>query len=235
MNSALKILSATKPPTQEFINEESINEAMDACPLLGSIYHNRTKDPFYSGLTSALSTIYDALSSAGEEMVMTELSQEGMVETDDAMTRQAEDLVADLPYVQEVMGEEGDGPTASTFRAGVVLGFVVVAEKLKGKGEEKEEEAPKVEAPEPDEVPTAESYGDLTAVLYSLRQAGLSLDGIKITPEVIDGNIKLAIRGSLGNEPDFETIAKLNAMFLTIGGRGIQLKTESPIEFYFEV
>lgn len=169
-----------------------------------------------------------------------------------------------LPLIMDLMEESEASGQKSESLGGIVLTYVTVARHLldssvssamaDASGVELEEgDGPPVGGspildqsdgynpaiPSPDHLkPTSVYTPDVKDVLKNLISAGVNMNDIQIKPHITKNpggdDIVFKICGPLPRI-DFDTIAKINAMFLKATGRGIHLESETPVNFTFQV
>jgi len=242
MNNLAVALKTIRPPVSPVVNEDTFDEAQDACPALKSIVADGYKDKeFDSGLATTLSLVYDALEGSGtgstglNTLTMEVVSAfDKLLGEDNGMMG---NLVDEFPDLKRLMNNK---KPSIQFKAGVVLAYAAlgletaVAPKTKAiKGVPVAEDP----SPEPMAKPSkARRKVDLADLLTVLNQSGIDVSSFQIVPIVgSDGSIRVEIQGETGDTIQFQEVAKTNAVFKTLTGEDLTFFSESPIRFKFTV
>jgi hypothetical protein len=170
----------------------------------------------------------------------------------------------ELPLIVKMMEEARESGIQSESQGGIVLTYVTIARHLIDSGlmesipedssdaQAEEEDLPPVgsspilgssdESIEPSmavqtpiPAPKSSYSPDIKDIVKKLVDAGVDMSMLQIIPRKDHkGDIAFKICGPLP-QVSFETIARINAMFMTATGRGISLESEVPVNFVFQV
>jgi hypothetical protein len=222
------------------------------------------RDKFAIGVMASFNRIYIAFEQTGCAEVLRDITDDMMAETDallDTAPKELDYVFQQLPLIMDLMEESERESQKSEALGGIVLTYVTVARHLIDSsvsavaedviGIEEEEDLPPV-GTSPILDPTDGSMEDLQAVepaaayspdikdvLKNLVGAGVKMNEINLKPQIVKQPkgpdiIVFTIEGPLP-KLEFNTIARINAMFMKATGRGIALSSEAPVNFTFQV
>jgi len=255
MTQAIKLLASIDPPRRLLINEQVVQEAAEACPALRSRLSvpGAGNDKYTIGLVAAFSKIWESFEAMGLAGDLAGVSENYLGDTDAILANNSNELsyvFEELPLIVEMI--EASVNEKSESKAGIILAFVTTARYLisqaipaaKDLEELQEDEIVALSEPEKTTTPQPRKgyRPDIRDVVGDLMKAGIPWDMINIVPIMQDGNVSFEIRGTIseesvgGNESvKFDSVARINALFLKATGKGVSLKSESPIFFSLEV
>lgn len=262
MDQALKVLAALDPPKRLFREKDVIRETAAVCPALQSRIQmpGANRDKFTIGMAAAFNKIHEAFEATGQVKILEGIDEDFLSETDALLASTPKELdyiFPELPLIMKMMEKAHAAGNKSEAEAGIVLAFVTVARELLDSASlippdeptlMEEDEAIETEEKEGDPTdgsPSASNMDfslkknppyrpDITMIVKNLVDAGLRVDLINLKPMEENGEISFAIRSPFPDKR-FDTVAKINALFMKATGRGIQLVSESPIDFLFKI
>jgi len=256
MTQAIKLLASIDPPKRLLINEQVVQEAAEACPALRSRLSipGSGNDKYTIGLVAAFSKIWESFEAMSVSSVLSGITENYLGDTDAIMANNANELsyvFEEIPLIVKMI--EDSAKEKSEAKAGIVLAFVTVARYLISQAIpaaddfEESQENEIVALGEPEKVPVPQpkrSYRpDIRDVVGDLMKAGIPWDMISIVPIMSkDGSVGFEIRGAVSKEAlagnvtvKFDSVAKINALFLKATGKDVSLKSEAPIYFSLEI
>lgn len=239
----LKTLASIRPPKEEGYNNSTIQDAINACPVMKTFQSYGTLDPWQTGIFSAIGKMYDSFVDTRDEDVLTEITEDVVSVADEYLTDPENQalVVKDLPLLTDYMKKD---PTP--FKAGVVCAFTAILLTLKADeiaiapddDEPDIKERPLIdEAPEPDmttasvpvpqeEIPKTSGtprMADFNELIEALHVAGMNVNEISLNVVRVGNRNKVVMSSSMGPEVPFEVIAKINAVFRQMTGQSLTL------------
>ncbi len=225
----LKILAAVKPPKNEGFEESTIQDAIEACPVLKSYQGYGKLDPWQTGVFTALGKLHDTFVDAGLDDALTDITEDDIASTDDFLSHDDHTVMKAMPELVKFV-ENGSDP----FKAGVVCAFTAVFLHAQTETPTEADEPPmpdldtEVEvsaepAPTMPIVPQTRIKADFNELIEALHIAGMNVNEISLSVTRRDGRNVVAMTGQFGPSVAFTAVAKINAVFKTLTGKDLVL------------
>lgn len=239
--TALRAISA--PLGLKDLDEQAVMAAAGVCPDLEDMLMGN--DIWLQGAGAALVGIHAAMTDMGHEDTITGVTTSGIYESDGILGENRQLLLDALPHLQEYLDVF---PTlqenTQNFRSGAICAFFSVFSKHANVDTTEEAEVmTRDDVKEMDDgVKTAgiahvvegSFQPNVKGMITNLVMAGVDIEDIVLKPRFKeDGDMELAISGNLGEEPDFDKIATINALFKAYGdGSSMKLISKDGVIYY---
>lgn len=239
--TALRAISA--PLSLKELDEQAVMAAAIMCDDLENMLMGN--DIWLQGAGAALVGIHAAMTDMGHDEAISGITTDDIYKSDGILGENRQILLDALPHLGQYLAAFGTlQEVTQNFRSGAICAFFSVYSKYANVEEPEEAKVlTREDVKELNEPTTSTNFAqvvegsfqpNIKVMIEHLVMAGIDIEDIMLKPRFKEnGDLELAISGSLGETPDFDKIATINALFKAYGdGSSVRLLSKDGVIYY---